>query len=340
MLAALLALAAALAPDAVAAPPSAAADAVNLRARDGASMLKFLARRLFGLASVVVLVTVVTWISIHGLRPEAFQFDERPTLEQLGDYLYQAFVHFEFGNSWENNQPPVAGLLREGFPADLWLLAGGMAFGLLLGLTAGTYVGSRPRAPLARAVEAVAMFFLCAPVYVVGLSVLLLFGVGIAVTGIGFVPLKYVPFEESLVRWLGSMIVPWIVVGLPLAAVCERMMNSSMREVLHEEFIRTALSKGISNRRMLRRHAVPAAVAPVLTLAGVSVPVMVTNMVLVELTFSIPGVFQTFRSSMDNEDYPVIQGIVIAAALLVALGSLVVDLALAWLNPKTRASAA
>ena len=133
------------------------------------------------------------------------------------------------------------------------------------------------------------------------------------------------------------MIVPWIVVGLPLAAVCERMMNSSMREVLHEEFVRTALAKGISHRRMLRKHAVPAAAAPVLTLAGVSVPVMVTNMVLVELTFSIPGVFQTFRSSMDNEDYPVIMGIVIAAALLVALGSLLVDLALAWLDPKTRA---
>ena len=101
---------------------------------------------------------------------------------------------------------------------------------------------------------------------------------------------------------------------------------------------RTALSKGISNRRMLRRHAVPAAAAPVLTVAGVSVPVMVTNMVLVELTFSIPGMFQSFRSSMDNEDYPVIMGIVIAAAVLVALGSLLVDLALAWLDPKTRAS--
>ena len=102
---------------------------------------------------------------------------------------------------------------------------------------------------------------------------------------------------------------------------------------------RTALSKGISNRRMLRKHAVPAAAAPVLTLAGVTVPVMVTNMVLVELTFSIPGVFQTFRSSMDNEDYPVIMGIVIAAAVLVAAGSLLVDLALAWLDPKARASA-
>jgi peptide/nickel transport system permease protein len=303
-------------------------------------MVKFLARRMVALVAVVVMVTVVTWISIHGLRPEAFAYDQRPTLEQLGDYLVNAFLHFELGNSWENNQPPVAGMLREGLPADLWLLAGGMAFGLLLGLSAGAYVGSRPRAPLARGIEAVSMFFLCAPVYVVGLSLLLLFGGGIAVTGIGFIPVKYVPFEESPIRWVGSMLVPWIVVGLPLAAVCERMMNSSMREVLHEEFIRTALSKGITHRRMLRRHAVPAAAAPVLTLAGVSVPVMVTNMVLVELTFSIPGVFQSFRSSMDNEDYPVIMGIVITAAVLVALGSLLVDLALAWLDPKTRASSA
>ena len=303
-------------------------------------MVKFFARRLFALAAVVVMVTVVTWICIHGLRPEAFAYDQRPTIEQLWNYLTSAFLHFELGNSWENNQPPVAGMMRQGLPADLWLLAGGMAFGLLVGLSAGAYVGSRPRAPLARATESVSMMFLCAPVYVVGLSVLLLFGAGIAITGVGFIPVKYVPFEESPLRWLGSMIVPWIVVGLPLAAVCERMMNSSMREVLHEEFVRTALSKGISNRRMLRKHAVPAAAAPVLTVAGVSVPVMVTNMVLVELTFSIPGVFQSFRSSMDNEDYPVIMGIVIAAAVLVALGSLLVDLALAWLDPKIRESGA
>ena len=303
-------------------------------------MVKFFARRLIALIAVVVMVTVVTWICIHGLRPEAFAYDQRSTLGQLWDYLTSAFLHFELGNSWENNQPPVAGMLREGLPADLWLLAGGMAFGLLFGLSAGAYVGSRPRAPLSRATESVSMMFLCAPVYVVGLSLLLLFGTGIGVTGIGFIPVKYVPFAESPLRWLGSMIVPWIVVGLPLAAVCERMMNSSMREVLHEEFVRTALSKGISNRRMLRKHAVPAAAAPVLTLAGVSVPVMVTNMVLVELTFSIPGVFQSFRSSMDNEDYPVIMGIVIAAAVLVALGSLLVDLALAWLDPKIRTSGA
>src|SRR5215208_8026325 len=114
-------------------------------------MVKFLARRVVGLAAVVVMVTVVTWICIHGLRPEAFAYDQRPTLEQLADYLVNAFLHLELGNSFQRPNPPVSGMLREGLPADLWLLAGGMAFGLLFGLAAGTFVGSQPRRPLARA---------------------------------------------------------------------------------------------------------------------------------------------------------------------------------------------
>ena len=109
---------------------------------------------------------------------------------------------------------------------------------------------------------------------------------------------------------------------------------------LMQSYVRTALAKGMTHRRMLRRHAVPAAVAPVFTLAGVTVPVMVTNMVLVELTFSVPGVFQTVRLSMEKADFPVIQGTVIAAAFLVAFASLVVDVALAWLDPKVRAGTA
>jgi peptide/nickel transport system permease protein len=302
----------------------------------GASLGRFVLTRLLSVAAVVVMVTAVTWLCIHLLRPEPFAFDDRSLIVQLGDYLNRAFLHFDLGHSWETNQPAVADLLRQGLPADLWLLFGGLAFGILTGVAAGAFVGSRPRSGAARAIETTAMFCLCAPVYVVGLSLLLLFGAGIAFTGIGFMPLKYVPFSEDPLGWLGSMITPWIVLGLPLAAMCERMMNSSMRETLHEEFVRTALAKGISRRRMLRRHAVPAAVAPVFTLAGVTVPVMVTNMVLVELTFSVPGIFLGVRNSMEKADFPVIQGTVVEAAFLVAIASLVVDVALAWLDPRMR----
>jgi len=304
----------------------------------GGSLAKFLILRLLSVAAVVVLVTAITWLCIHLLRPEPWAGDPRSLLHQLADYLHDAFLHFDLGQSWEGSNPQVADVLRDGLPADLWLLGGGMAFGLLTGLIAGTYVGARPRTALARAIETVAMVFLCAPVYVVGLSLLLLFGIGIALAPFGFIPLKYVPFEEDPARWLGSLIVPWIVLGLPLAAMCTRMMNSSIREVLHEEFIRTALAKGISERRMLRRHAAPAAAAPVFTLAGVTVPVMVTNMVLVELTFSIPGMFQNVRESMQDADFPMVQGTVIAAAFLVAVASLAVDVALAWLDPRVRAA--
>ena len=302
----------------------------------GASLAKFVLLRLLSVAAVVVMVTAITWLAIHVLRPEPFAGDERHLLVQLGDYLQRAFLHFDLGNSWERERAPVADKLREGLPADLWLLGGGLAFGVVAGIAAGAYVASAPRSAAARTIETVSMIFLCAPVYVVGLALLLLFGAGIAVLGLGFIPLRYVPFEESPLRWLGSLIVPWIVLGLPLAAVCERMMNSAMREVMNEEFVRTATAKGLSRSVVLRRHAVPAALAPVFTLAGVTVPVMVTNMVLVELTFSIPGVFQTVRESMLEADFPVIQGTVVAAAFLVAIASLVVDVALAWLDPRTR----
>jgi peptide/nickel transport system permease protein len=301
-----------------------------------APLAKFLLTRLLRVAGVVLMATIVTWLFIHLLRPEVWEFDERHLLVQLGDYLQRAFLHFDFGTSWSRGQPEVADLVRRGLPADLWLLAGGLAFGIGAGMTAGAIVAAAPASAPARVIGSVSMFFLCAPVYLVGFCLLLLFGRNIAALGFGFIPLQYVDFDVSPARWLTSLITPWIVLGLPLAGACERMMTSSMRDVLGKEFVGTALAKGLSRGRMVRRHAVPAAAAPVLTLAGANVPIMVSNLVLVELTFSVPGVFQDVQNSVANGDFPVIQATVIAGALLVAIASVVVDGALTWLDPRTR----
>src|SRR3954447_22327154 len=90
----------------------------------GASLGKFVALRLLQVIGVVVMVTTLTWLAIHVLRPEPFADDSRRLLVQLGDYLQRAFLHLDLGHSWENNQPAVADTLRQGLPADVSLVAG------------------------------------------------------------------------------------------------------------------------------------------------------------------------------------------------------------------------
>ena len=126
--------------------------------------------------------------------------------------------------------------------------------------------------------------------YVVGLMTLLLFGAGLGmVTFLAHIPTMYVPFSESPLRWAGSLLMPWIVLGLPLFGVALRMMRATMTEVLDEDYLRTALAKGLRPRTVVRRHAVPSAVAPVFSLMIVTMPVVVTNLVLIEQVYSIPG---------------------------------------------------
>src|SRR3954462_39303 len=119
----------------------------------GASLGKFVALRLLQVIGVVVMVTTLTWLAIHVLRPEPFADAPRHLLVQLGDYLQRAFLHLDLGHSWENNQPAVADMLRQGLPAAGGRRAGGLSFGVGLGLAAGPYGAPKPPSAAARAVE-------------------------------------------------------------------------------------------------------------------------------------------------------------------------------------------
>ena len=141
------------------------------------------------------------------------------------------------------------------------------------------------------------------------------------------IPTSYTSFSDSPLGWAGSLLVPWLVLGLPLAGVCLRMMRASMHEVLHEDYLRTAMAKGVRPRTVVRRHAVPAAVAPVVTVSGVTMPLVVSNLVLIEQVFSVPGVFTGLKQS------------IAVAAALVAVAILATDVALAWLDPRVRSRA-
>ena len=173
----------------------------------------------------------------------------------------------------------------------------------------------------------------------IGLMLLLLFGTGLGMvveSGIA-IPTSYTPFRQDPLAWAASLAAPWLVLGLPLAGVCLRMMRSAMHEVLEEDYLRTARAKGVRPHRVIRRHAVPAAVAPVFSLTGVTMPIVVTNLVLIEQVFSVPGVFTGMKKGIAAGDFELLFGLTAVAATFVAVTGLVTDLALTWLDPRTRA---
>jgi peptide/nickel transport system permease protein len=286
--------------------------------------------RIVGAAGVVVLCTSGIWLLLHWLRPEAFHGDPG-----LAHYLGRAFLHFDLGASRVLHRP-VADVVRDGVPADLQLLVGGVLAGLAMGIAGGLYCASRPEGAAAHALHVVAMVGVCAPVYVVGLLTLLLFGARIGrLVDLG-IPLTYTPFGDDPGRWLTSMAVPWLVVGFPLAGAALRMMRAQAIEVRGEDYLRTARAKGLDERAVFRRHVLRPSLAPVVAMAGATANVTLLNMVLAERAFSVPGVFQNLNRAMDTGDFPMLFALTIVGAVIVCAGNLAADLALMVIDPRIR----
>jgi peptide/nickel transport system permease protein len=301
------------------------------------SYLTFAARRMVAAGLIAVLVSAITFVMLHVLRPEVF-FDPRPLPSQLVDYLWGAFTRFDLGRSYQPPFRPVGDLIRERMWADFALFLGAMAFGVAAGLAGAVYCYRRPGSLRANLLGVVAMVALCAPVYWVALVTILLFGHGIGVVvGVGFIDVgTYRSLADDPLRWFGSLLVPWMIAGLPLAAFSMRLTLASMREVGDAEFIRTALGKGLSERRVAIRHTLPAAAAPTISFAGSYTPLLVGNALLVEQVFNIPGVFRYTPGAISNGDFPLLQGMIVVSAVLVVLGNLAADLVLARLDPRVR----
>jgi peptide/nickel transport system permease protein len=300
------------------------------------SLPVFILSRLLSVVAVVLAVAVITFLTLHLLRPEAWSFDHRSLPAQLWDYLTH-LVRYDLGRSWDSQGHPVTEFLNQGLPADLSLLAGGLVFGTIAGMAGGAVCAIRPARWYTRILEGAAAFFLCAPVYWVGLMLILTFGADFGLLPIpGFVINQYEGLSQNPARWLQALIVPWIVLGLPLAALCLRMTRAAMTDVLDEDYLRTALAKGLRDRTVARRHAMPAASSPVLTLVGVNMATLVTNVVLIEHAFSIPGVFRFTTKAMDDGNFPLLQGMTLAAAVMVVGANLIVDIIHAVIDPTIR----
>jgi peptide/nickel transport system permease protein len=300
-------------------------------------VLVFIFRRLLWGAVVVVTTAVAAYGLIRVLRPEVYGGEA--VLPGIRGDVERALLHFDLGEACGlPGCPAVSDLVRDGFAADLWLLAGALAIGVLAGIAGGGWCAARPRTRAARALESLAMVGYCMPVYVAGLGLLLLFAppFGLWQLPFFFEPNSYAPPTESPWDFVRSLLLPWLVLAMPIAAACLRVTLVMSRDVMHENYIRTAHAKGLPRSRVVRRHAAPAAYVSIAALMGATIPAVVTNLVLVEYVFSVPGVFRHTERAVGQGDFPLLQALALWAAVLIVIAGLLADVVLAALDPRVR----
>ena len=309
-----------------------------------------LLRRLAFAPIVLLVVAAVTYGTPRILRPDLFQGEA--FIPGLARQLERVFLHLDFGCAGIlPGCPSIHDLWVSGLVWDLWLLAGALVIGVPAGILAGIWCARRPRSLAARAVEAAAMTAYCAPVFFVGLFLLWLFN-----PIYGRVPLSaffdaephwIVPWDSPW-DWFRMLLVPWLVLAAPLAAMCLRLTLSETREAMDEDFVRTASAKGIRPTAVVRRHAAPLSFPGTFSFVGVSAPLIVTNVVLVERVFSVPGFFKyTWRAAGHVNfgrdpipDFPLLCALGLWGAVLLIVLGLIADGVVSVIDPRVRTSSA
>jgi peptide/nickel transport system permease protein len=232
-----------------------------------------------------------------------------------------------------------------GADADLWLLGGAVAIGVAAGVGAGIWCARRPRSRISRFVESAGMLAICTPVYLVGLSLILVFN-----PVFGLIPVHALfdadgnsytaPWVDPW-GWLQTLLIPWLVAAAPIAGYCLRGTVSMLMEELGTDHVRTARAKGLSRRLVLRRHAAPMTYPSTAGLVWGLAPMIITNLVLVEWVFSVPGFFFNTKRALGKADPPVIdvpmlQAQAIWGAILIVILGAVADLVVVRLDPRVR----
>jgi len=318
-------------------------------------VLRFLVRRIFQGAIVMLLVTIaVFYLFFHG-SPEAVarRLAGRQATQELVDRIYHnlgldqpfwvQYWHFlerlvrgDLGTDYYNGVP-VTTVLKESVPVTASLALGAAVIWLILGVSSGVYSSVRARSLTDRAFTGIALFFYSIPVFVLGLALIYVFFYELTTHGVHWFPATgYVGITESPYRWFQHLVLPWLSLALISAAVYTRLSRTSMLEVLGEDYVRTARAKGLSERRVVLRHGLRSALTPIVTQFGIDVAVALGGAILTENIFGLPGLGWESLHAINNQDLPLIVGIVIVAAAAVVVANILVDMLYAVLDPRVR----
>ena len=308
-------------------------------------LARYIARRFAQLVPVLFLVSLMIFSIMHALPGDPVQLmlagaesgavtperqEELRELMGLNDPLHVQYFRFiggavtgDLGSSVRLREP-VIDLILERLGSTLALALGGIAVAVFIGMSTGVLAALKQGSWVDTASMVLAYIGVSLPLFWLGLLLILVFSFWL-----GWFP----PAGATGFR---SLVLPSVTLGLVSAGVISRLTRSSLVEVLVEDYIRTARSKGLPKRLVYLRHALRNALLPVLTIVGLQFGAMLSGTVVTETVFSRPGLGRLVVSAILWQDYPLVQGIVLFMATIYVVVNLLVDISYAWLDPRIR----
>jgi peptide/nickel transport system permease protein len=317
-------------------------------------MGRYIIRRVLWVIVVMIVVTFLAFLVFYVLpssKPENSFVGKAPTPEliaqvrkdlglnhpaivQYGLFVKRLFLGDKYG--WPglgfsyNTKSPIRDELISRFWVTFGLALGAAIIWLFLGILIGTISALRRRSALDRGAMGFALLGVSTPVFFLGILWLFVFWKTLHwIPGTGYVHLTSDP-----VGYFTHMISPWIVLALLFAAIYARVVRGNMLDVLSEDYIRTARAKGLTERRVVIKHALRAALTPVVTLFGLDFGILFGGAVVTEKVFNLPGLGNYILDAAFQLDIPVALAVTTVTALVVAIMSLLVDIAYAYLDPR------
>jgi peptide/nickel transport system permease protein len=322
-------------------------------------MAAYIVRRLVWVVVLLFVITLITFIVFSVLPaadPAALRAGRQPSpqliatiREQFGldDPLLVQFFRYigdilpfiggdgvNFGYSYQSNTEVLPQILDR-IPVTMFLTAGAVLLWLAIGIPIGVISAIKTGSVIDRVAMGLALIAISAPVYFLGLVALFLFDDSIGrwelLPGSG----AYGDAETFPDR-AKALIMPWCVLAAAFAAVYARFLRGNLIDTMHEDYIRTARAKGLSEQRVVFRHGVRAAITPIVTLLGLDIGLLLGGAILTETVFNIPGIGRYAYDAIVRFDLPVIQGTVLFGAFFIVTMSLIVDILYAFIDPRVR----
>jgi oligopeptide transport system permease protein len=305
-------------------------------------MLSYTLGRLLGAIPTLFVVVTVTFFLMRlapggpfdqeqALTPEiqanleaAYGLDQ-PLWVQYGRYL-GGLVRGEFGPSFKYRDFTVTELIREGLPVSLTLGLCALLLAIAIGVPLGVFAALHQNGPADALIRSLAVIGIALPGFVMAPLLALIFGIH----------LRWLPVAGWEPGSLRTLVLPVTALALPLSAYLVRLVRASLLEVLTSGFVRAARARGLPERTVIARHALKAALIPVVSYLGPAAAAVLTGSLVIETIFGIPGMGRYLVQGALNRDYTLVMGMVIVYASLTLAFNLIVDLLYGWLDPRVR----